>query len=165
MKSRESGSQWGGGPLRFSPSHQRTEVAHKEKGRQTAPVVCKPHPHRGTWHSRATSAWQQAHSYLLAVNPQGPSVAKIAIKKPPKSITFQQALSLSCPLYLIKQFNLGRTAKIVNKRKANKQIKSSQILSQNKLLVSLHLFLCSFIITFLHQARYIQIKAISSFHA
>lgn len=120
MKSRESGSQWGGGPLRFSPSHQRTEVAHKEKGRQTAPVVCKPHPHRGTWHSRATSAWQQAHSYLLAVNPQGPSVAKTAIKKPPKSITFQQTLSLSCPLYLIKQFNLGRTAKIVNKRKANK---------------------------------------------
>lgn len=111
------------------------------------------------------SAWQQAHSYLLAVNPQGPSVAKTAIKKTPKNITFQHALSLSCPLLSHKTIQFRKHSKNHKQKKANKQIKSSQILSQNKLLVLLHLFLCSFIITFLRQARYIQIKAISSFHA
>lgn len=130
MKSRESGSQWGGGPLRFSPSHQRTEVAHKEKGRQTAPVVCKPHPHRGMWHSRATSAWQQAHSYLLAVNPQGPSVAKTAIKKKLKNITFQHALSLPCPLLSHKTIHLGRTAKIINKKKQTNNSRALKCLAR-----------------------------------
>lgn len=76
------------------------------------------------------SAWQQAHSYLLAVNPQGPSVAKTAIKKKLKNITFQHALSLPCPLLSHKTIHLGRTAKIVNKKKQTNNSRALKCLAR-----------------------------------